>query len=150
MSTFKLGRKAAPRNRLLRNLATSLVLYEKIETTEAKAKAVLPMVERLITTARKNDLAARRRAKALLFDINAVSKLFEDFPARYGTRTSGFVRLTKLAPRKGDGSAMAQLELILTPLEDVIAAETKTKTKVRKAKAVAEETTPETTSEESK
>lgn len=129
MSTHKLGRKAAPRKRLLRNLATSLVLYEKVETTEAKAKAVLPVVERLITTARKNTLAARRSALSTLFDPNAVRKLFEDFPVRYGSRTSGFVRLTKLAARKGDGSAMAQLELVLTPVEEIIAAETAAKAK---------------------
>jgi large subunit ribosomal protein L17 len=134
MTTRKLGRKTAHRDRTLRNLATSLVLYEKVSTTEAKAKAVRPMVERLLTNARTGSLAARRRAKALLFDANAVQKLFEDFPQRWGTRTSGFVRITKLAPRAGDAAAMAQLELLLTPLEEVIAAETKTKVSVRKSK----------------
>jgi large subunit ribosomal protein L17 len=114
------------------------VLYEKVRTTEAKAKAALPMAERLMTTARKGTIAARRDAKALLFDANAVSKLFEDFPQRFGTRTSGFVRFTKLAPRPGDGSKMAQLELLLTPLEEVIAEETKTKVAVRKNKTTEE------------
>lgn len=135
MTTPKLGRKSAHRDRTLRNIVSSLVLYEKVRTTEAKAKAARPMAERLITTARKGTVDARRRAKALLFDTNAVAKLFEDFPQRYGTRTSGFVRITKLAPRPGDGSSMAQLELLLTPLEEVIASETKTKTSVRKAAA---------------
>jgi large subunit ribosomal protein L17 len=134
MKTFKLGRKSAHRDRTLRNLATSLVLYEKVQTTEAKAKAVRPMVERLLTGARTGSLAARRSAKSLLFDANAVTKLFEDFPQRWGTRTSGFVRITKLPPRAGDAAEMAQLELLLTPLEDVIAAETKTKVSVRKTK----------------
>jgi large subunit ribosomal protein L17 len=134
MSTFKLSRKTDNRNRTLRNLATSLVLYEKVVTTEAKAKAVVPMVERLLTTARQNTLAARRRAKALLFDPNAVQKLFEDYPQRWGTRTSGFVRITKQQPRKGDGAPMATLEIILRPLEEVIAEETGTTTKVRKTK----------------
>lgn len=132
MPTYKLSRKSANRNRTLRNLATSLVLYEKIVTTEAKAKAVIPMVERVLTFARKNTLVARRYAKEVLFDANAVRKLFEDYPSRWGTRTSGFVRITKMAPRKGDAAAMASLEIILTPLEDVIAAETGTVTKVRK------------------
>jgi large subunit ribosomal protein L17 len=141
MTTPKLGRKSANRDRTLRNIVSSLVLYEKVRTTEAKAKAARPMAERLITTSRKGTVDARRRAKALLFDTNAVAKLFEDFPQRLGTRTSGFVRITKLAPRPGDGAAMAQLELLLTPLEEVIAAETKTKTSVRKA-AAAKENTP--------
>ena len=135
MSTFKLSRKTDNRNRTLRNLATSLVLYERIVTTEAKAKAMVPMVERLLTTARQNTLTARRRAKALLFDQNAVQKLFEDYPQRWGTRSSGFVRVTKQLPRKGDGAAMATVEIILRPLEEVIAEESATTTKVRKVKS---------------
>lgn len=137
MSTFKLSLKSGPRKRLLRNVATSLVLYEKVLTTEAKAKAVIPMVERLITRARKNTLADRRNALSVLFDTNAVRKLYEDINTRLGDRTSGFVRLTKANPRNGDGASMAYVELLLTPIEDVIAAETGTKTKVRKAKATA-------------
>ena len=143
MSTFKLGRKTAHRDRTLRNLATSLVLYEKVRTTEAKAKAALPMIERLLSTARHNTLSARRDAKALLFDQNAVQKLFEDFPQRWGTRTSGYVRLTKLAPRPGDGSAMAQLELLLVPLEQVIAEESQTTVAVRKRKEATNKDTTE-------
>lgn len=135
MKTSKLGRKSEHRDRTIRNVVSSLVLYEKVRTTVAKAKAARPMAERLMTNSRAGTLAARRRAKALLFDTNAVSKLFEDFPQRLGTRTSGFVRITKLPARPGDGAAMAQLELLLTPLEEVIAAETKTKTSVRKVKA---------------
>jgi len=132
MPTYKLSQKSDHRGRTLRNLATSLVLYEKIVTTEAKAKAVVPMVERLLTTARQNTLVARRRAKAVLFDDGAVRKLFEDYPSRYGTRTSGFVRITKQIARKGDSAKMATLEIILRPLEEVVAEETATKTKVRK------------------
>jgi large subunit ribosomal protein L17 len=114
-------------------------LYEKVETTEAKAKAVTPMVERLITSARTGTIAARRDAKALLFDMNAVSKLFEDLTTRGGTRTSGFVRITKLPPRPGDGASMAQMELLLTPIEDLIQQESRTKISVRKnAKKVEE------------
>ncbi|HSI20623.1 MAG TPA: 50S ribosomal protein L17 [Verrucomicrobiae bacterium] len=134
MNTSKLGRKSENRDRTLRNIVSSLVLYEKVRTTEAKAKAALPMAERVLNQARSGSIAARRQAKALLFDANAVTKLFEDFSQRWGTRTSGFVRITKLAPRPGDGAAMAQLELLLTPLEEVIAAETKTNVAVRKNK----------------
>jgi large subunit ribosomal protein L17 len=132
MTIRKLGRKKEHRERTLRNLATSLVLYEKINTTQAKAKAVIPMVERLITHARANDVNARRYAKALLFDTNAVTKLFEDITSRVGTRTSGFVRLTKIGTRPGDGAPMAQLEVLLMPLEEVLQQETNTKVKVRK------------------
>lgn len=132
MTTRKLGRKKEHRERTLRNLATSVILYEKVLTTEAKAKAAVPMIERLITRSRKDDLAGRRYAKSLLFDMNAVSKLFEDIIKRLGTRTSGFVRITKLPPRSGDGAAMAQIELLLTALEDILAAETKTKVSVKK------------------
>lgn len=135
MSVIKLGRKTGPRNRMLRNLATSLVLYERVLTTEAKAKAAAPKVERLITHARKNTIAGMREVKAVLFDMNAVRKLTEDIATRVGTRTSGFVRITKAMPRKGDGSSMAYMELMLTPLEEIVAAETGTKTSVRKATA---------------
>jgi large subunit ribosomal protein L17 len=133
MTTRKLGRKKEHRERTLRNLATSLVLYEKVQTTEAKAKAVLPLVERLFTRARSNELTGLRYAKSLLFDTNAVSKLMEDLTTRQGDRTSGFVRITKLAPRSGDGAPMAQLELLLTPVEEVIEKASKTKVTVRKS-----------------
>jgi large subunit ribosomal protein L17 len=113
----KLSRKAGPRQILLRNLATSAVLYEKIHTTDAKAKAVRPLLERLVTYAREGSLAARRRIAAELLDPNAVRKLMEDAATRTAGRTSGFVRLTKTMPRRGDGSAMAYLELLFSSLE---------------------------------
>lgn len=143
-NTPKLGRKTANRNRTLRNLLTSLVLYEKLTTTEAKAKAVLPQAERLLNRSRSGSLASRRYAITKLFDDNAVKKLFEDFPERFGTRTSGFVRLTKIAPRPGDGSSMARLEILVTPLEELIAKTTNTKTVVRKRAARKEEPEVET------
>lgn len=142
MTQLKLGRKKEHRERTLRNLATSLFLYEKVKTTEAKAKAVLPMVERLISHALSDSLAARRMAKASLFDQNAVRKLFDDLKTRHGARTSGFVRITKLPVRPGDGSSMAQLELLYTPLEEVLQKESKTKVSVRKRGTKEEETTP--------
>lgn len=137
MTTPKLGRKKEHRERTLRNLATSLILFEKVRTTEAKAKAISPMVERLISQALTGSLAARRIVKAELFDTNAVAKLFEDVSARAGDRTSGFVRITKLPPRPGDGSAMAQLELLYTPLEVILQKETGSTVKVRKSASAA-------------
>jgi large subunit ribosomal protein L17 len=139
MTTRKLGKKTGHRGRSIRNLATSIVLYEKIRTTDAKAHALVPVIERLIASSRSGSIDARRRAKAVLFDANAVTKLFEDFPQRLGDRTSGYTRLTKLAPRPGDGSEMTQVEIILTPLEAIIEAETKTKVSVRKTKKTEEE-----------
>lgn len=132
MIDSKLGRKKEHRERTLRNLLTSLVLYEKVRTTEAKAKTLKPIAERLISTALKGSLDARRSIKALVFDNNAVSKIFEDLPARQGDRNSGFLRITKLPPRPGDAAPMALLELILVPLEDIIQKESKTKIAVRK------------------
>ena len=133
MIEAKLGRKKEHRERTVRNLLTSLVLYEKLQTTETKAKTIVPVMERLISTSLSGTIAARRDAKALLFDMNAVAKLFEDLKRRQGTRTSGFVRVTKLPQRHGDGAPMAQIELLLTPLEEVMEETTKTRVSVRKA-----------------
>jgi len=146
MTIRKLGRKKEHRERTLRNLATSLILYEKVTTTEAKAKAVVSMVERLISKSLKGSIAARRSAKATLFDMNAVSKLFEDLPGRSEGRTSGFVRMTKLPARPGDGAEMARMELLLTPLEQIIEQEAKAKVRVRKSTISKED--PETSTEE--
>lgn len=129
MTEKKLGRKKEHRERTLRNLATSLVLYEKVVTTAAKAKAVTPIVERLISKARGGNLASRREAKRLLFDPNAVAKLFEDMVKRRGERTSGFVRQTKLGSRPGDGAPVVQLELLYTPIAAIVE-----KSKPKKAK----------------
>lgn len=143
MITSKLGRKKEHRERTLRNLATSLFLYEKLTTTVAKAKTLGPIAERLITTARADTLAARRSLKATLLDQNAVSKLFDDLSNRQANRTSGFIRITKLGNRAGDGAPMAQIELLFTPVEEVIEKQSQTKLKVRKttkAEAPAEAT----------
>lgn len=140
MSQFKLGRKQGHRDRTLRNLATSLFLYEKVVTTKAKAHAVVPMVERLITKARTGDIAGRRAVLAELFDVNAVRKLFTDLEKRQGNRTSGFTRITKLPARHGDGAPLASLELLFTPLETVFADESQTKVSVRKTTKKSETT----------
>jgi len=106
-----LSRKKANRTSTLRNLATSLVLYEKIQTTQAKAKEVKSIFEHLINSARKNDLAARRRLLGYLFDKNATKKILEDILPRYKNVKTGFMKEYKLGPRLGDGAEMVILQL---------------------------------------
>lgn len=107
-----LSRKYANRKSTLRNLATSLVLYERIKTTTAKAKEVKPIVEKLINSARQADLIARRRLLAYLFDKNATKKVLEDILPRYKNIPTGFIKSYKLNPRLGDGAEMTILELV--------------------------------------
>lgn len=140
MTEKKLGRKKEHRERTLRNLATSLVLYEKLVTTAAKAKAVTPIVERLISKAKGGSLAARREAKSLLFDPNAVAKLFEDMAKRQGDRSSGFVRQTKLGSRPGDGAPVVQLELLYTSIADIVQKQKLKKTKLAEPEQTEKET----------
>jgi len=106
-----LSRKTANRKSMLRNLATSLVLYERIKTTTAKAKEVKPMVEHLLSVAKKNDLTARRRLLSFFFDENATKKAFEVLVPRYKDVQSGFIKTYKLGPRLGDAAEMTILEL---------------------------------------
>lgn len=111
-TSIKLSRKIGPRRALLKNLAESVVLYEKIETTEAKAKAIKSYVERLITKARTNDLATRRYLIRRLPTNNSVKKLLEVLGPRYKDRKGGYTRVTKIPQRQGDGAKMAVIELI--------------------------------------
>jgi large subunit ribosomal protein L17 len=109
----KLGRDSAHRKALLANLSKELIEHERIETTVAKAKAVKPEVEKLITLARRGDLHARRQAlSALGQDKFAVYKLFEEIAPRYTERPGGYTRILKLGPRKSDATEMALLELV--------------------------------------
>lgn len=107
-----LGRKKAPREAMLRNLATSVVLYEKVKTTEAKAKAVKPIVEKFITAGRKNDLQTRRRLLSYFYDKKAVDKVLEELSPRYKDRKGGYMRITKIGQRQGDGAKAVQLEFV--------------------------------------
>ena len=93
------ARKAGPRAALMKSLCRSLVLEERISTTEAKAKALRPMVERMVTYAKTNTLASRRLAKARLGDDEAVKKLFESIGPRYATRAGGYTRVVKRTAR---------------------------------------------------
>lgn len=108
----KLSRPTAQRRLLYRNLVTDLLRHEKIITTEAKAKEVRSLAERMITLGKKGDLSSRRRALAFILDKKVVDKVFSEFASKYAERNGGYTRLTKLAPRLGDGAAMAKLELI--------------------------------------
>ncbi len=108
-----LDRKAAPRRALLSSLVESLVLFEKIKTTKAKAKVTRSLVEKLITKAKKNTLAARRDIAKDLHTENAVKKLMEVLGPRYAERKGGFTRLTLVSnSRKGDGAEEAIVEFV--------------------------------------
>lgn len=107
-----LDRKTGPRKALLRSLATNLVLYEKIKTTEGKAKTLKPIIEKLITKAKKNDLNARRELIKYLYTENAVRKVLEVLIPKYKDRKGGYTRIIKLAPRLGDGAKMVQIEFV--------------------------------------
>ncbi|MCK5062224.1 50S ribosomal protein L17 [Candidatus Parcubacteria bacterium] len=108
----KLDREKAPRELMLRNLASSILIYEKVNTTEAKAKAVRSLVEKSITIAKKNDLTSRRKLISLLPQPNAIKKLMEVLGKRYNDRKGGYTRIVRLNNRQGDGAKMVQIELV--------------------------------------
>jgi large subunit ribosomal protein L17 len=109
----KLNRSASHRKALFMNLAREVLNHERITTTEAKAKAAAPEVERLITLAKRGGLHARRQALASLGqDKFVVYKLFEEIAPRYSERAGGYTRILKLGPRKSDASEMVLLELV--------------------------------------
>jgi large subunit ribosomal protein L17 len=109
----KLSRDSAHRRSLLRNLSRDLIEHERIKTSQAKAKAVKPEVEKLITLAKRGDLHARRRALAELGqDRFIVHKLFEEVAPRYAERPGGYTRIVKLGPRRSDSTEMVFLELV--------------------------------------
>lgn len=107
-----LDRKKGPRAALLRNLATSLVLYEKIKTTKAKAQAVRPLVEKMITAGKRGTLASRRKLSSFFYGENVSKKIMEELGPRYKNRAGGYTRITKLVRREGDGAEMVQIELV--------------------------------------
>jgi len=109
---WKLGRNTSHRRSLLRNLVTSLILEERIETTVPKAKALRPLVEKMITLGKRGDLAARRQALAYLMTSAAVDKLFDTVAPRFGDREGGYLRIVRVGWRKGDGADTAFVELL--------------------------------------
>ena len=108
----KLGRDAAHRRALYSNLAGALIEHGRIKTTEAKAKAVKPLAEQMITLGRRGDLAARRQALAELRSKDVVHKLFAHVAPRFADRPGGYLRIAKLGRRPGDSAEMVYLELV--------------------------------------
>lgn len=126
MAYRKLGRTSSQRKALLRDLTSDLIINERIETTEARAKAVRPVVEKMVTLGKRGDLHARRQAAAYMRNELAVvsetedevvvqtvlQKLFDDIASRYTERNGGYTRILKAEPRRGDGAPMAILEFV--------------------------------------
>ncbi len=113
-----LGRDSAHRKALYRNLVTDLLRYERITTTDAKAREIRPIAEKMITLGRRGDLHARRQALSYIYDRYVVEKVFEDIAPRMADRPGGYLRITRLEPRKGDGARMAVIETV--DYQDVI------------------------------
>ena len=108
----KLSRNTAHRMLMLRTMATDLIRHESIKTTDAKAREVKRMVEKVITQGKKGTLHNRRQASSLLTDESVVHKVFEDLALRYASREGGYTRLVKIGPRAGDAAEMAVVELM--------------------------------------
>ena len=109
---WKLGRNTSHRRALLRNLVTSLIMEERIETTATKAKALKPHVEKMITLGKKGDVAARRQAASYLMTPESVDKLFATISPRFGDRNGGYTRIILGGYRKGDGGEKAFIEIL--------------------------------------
>jgi large subunit ribosomal protein L17 len=107
-----LGRDKAQRKALFRSLVTELLRHERIETTEAKAKAVRGDAEKLITLGKRGDLHARRLAAATILDPEVTKKLFDTLGPRYKEKAGGYTRLYKVGPRHGDGAPVVVMELV--------------------------------------
>src|SRR5262245_9664562 len=107
----KLGRDSAHRNALYANLAGALIEHGRIKTTEAKAKAVKPLAEQMITLGRRGDLAARRQATSVLRSRDVVHVLFAEVAPRFSDRPGGYTRIVKLGPRQGDAADRGSLDL---------------------------------------
>lgn len=112
VSGYKLKRDAGSRKALLKGLVTSVIEHERVVTTVPKAKAIQPLVEKMITLAKRDTLHTRRQAAAFLETPAAVQKLFDKLGTRFGQRSGGYTRVVRLGFRKGDGAEQAMLELV--------------------------------------
>ncbi|MGI8925896.1 MAG: 50S ribosomal protein L17 [Tepidiformaceae bacterium] len=112
LSGRHLGRETSHRLALYRNLFTDLLRYERITTTEAKAKEIRPIAERIITLARRGDVHARRLAQRFVYDERVVKRAFAEIGPRMKDRPGGYLRITSIEPRKGDGARMASIEFV--------------------------------------
>jgi len=108
----KLGRNTSHRRAMLRNLVTSIILMDRVETTITKCKATRPLVEKMITLGKRGDVHARRHAAAYLMTPESVDRLFAVVAPRYGARNGGYLRIVRSGPRKGDAAEMAFIELL--------------------------------------
>ena len=108
----KLGRRTEHREAMLQGMVVQLFTHERVTTTEAKAREVQGLAEKMITKGRGGTLHLRRQALATLTDKDAVGKLFDDIGPRYAERDGGYTRVTKLSPRQGDSAPMAAIELV--------------------------------------
>jgi large subunit ribosomal protein L17 len=122
---------------MLANLATALFEHGRITTTEAKAKRLRPLAERLITFAKRGDISARRRVLTVVRDKDVVHVLFTEIGPRYQTRQGGYTRIVKVGPRKGDNAPMAVIELVEPLAEQVVAEATGATKRAAKEKAAA-------------
>lgn len=112
----RFGGSPAHEKLIMANLATALFEHGRITTTEAKARRLRPLAEKLITKARRGDLAARRQVMTVVRDKSVVHTLFTEIGPQFAERPGGYTRITKLGPRKGDSAPMAQIELVSEPL----------------------------------
>lgn len=112
MSYRKLGKNSGARKALFKSLLSALFTYGRIETTEARAKELRKFAEKVITLAKRGDLAARRLAIQTVADVGVVHKVFEEMPEKYGDRNGGYTRILKLGPRRGDAAPMVLMELV--------------------------------------
>jgi len=108
----RLDRSSGHRRAMYRNLVTDLLNYEKVTTTEAKAKEIRGLAEKMISLGKKGGLHSRRQAAAFIIDKKVTEKVFDDLALRYAERPGGYTRITKLGPRLGDGAAMVKMELV--------------------------------------
>ena len=138
----RLGGGPAHERLMLANLATALFEHGRITTTEAKAKRLRPLAERLITFAKRGDLHARRRVLTVVKDKSVVHTLFTEIGPQYAGRPGGYTRITKIGPRKGDNAPMAVIELVEPMAEQVVAEATGATKRAAKEKAAAETAAP--------
>ncbi|HLF70785.1 MAG TPA: 50S ribosomal protein L17 [Dehalococcoidia bacterium] len=112
MLSQKFSRPTDQRLAMFRGMVTDLLRYEQIKTTEAKAKAIRGLAEKMITLGKDGTLPARRRALGYIYDKDVVGKIFDDLSERYADRNGGYTRIVRLGPRLGDGAVLVQLELV--------------------------------------
>jgi large subunit ribosomal protein L17 len=137
----RLGGSPAHERLILANLATSLFEHGRIQTTEAKARRLRPLAERIISKAKRGDLHARRQVMSIIRDKSVVHELFAEIGPRYATRPGGYTRIVKIGPRKGDNAPMVVIELVEALAEAVVAEATgATKRAVKEQEMAAAET----------